>query len=83
MKVAVLGCGTMGMTHIENFNIMSSIELVAVFDTNESLANQVAEQFLTTAYTSFEDNQLLNSNKKRGAWSEKYNLHGTIQAKND
>ncbi|NEN84945.1 Gfo/Idh/MocA family protein [Paenibacillus elgii] len=55
MKVAVLGCGTMGMTHIENFDKMSSVELVAIFDTNELLANQVAEQYLTTAYTSFED----------------------------
>ena len=55
MKVAVLGCGTMGMTHIENFNKMPNVELVAIFDTDKSLANQVADQYLTTAYTSFQD----------------------------
>jgi len=61
MKVAVLGCGTMGRTHIENFAKMPDVDLVAIFDADEASVNQVAEQYQTTAYMSFDD--MMNEKK--------------------
>lgn len=55
MKVAVVGCGSMGGTHANNFAKMPQVELVGVCDTLEESAKTLAERCRTKAFFSFDE----------------------------
>jgi len=44
-KVAVIGCGAMGLSHLEDIFIKDSVELYGVCDTNEEKARLAAQRF--------------------------------------
>jgi UDP-N-acetylglucosamine 3-dehydrogenase len=54
MKIAIVGCGTMGETHAHNLQQMPNVEFVGAFDINEATVNRVASLYGTIAYTSFD-----------------------------
>ena len=49
MKVAVIGCGTMGRTHANNYAKMPGVELVGVCDQNLELATKLADPLILTS----------------------------------
>jgi UDP-N-acetylglucosamine 3-dehydrogenase len=55
MRVAVVGCGTMGKSHIENLAAMPGVGLVAICDNNEIEVNKTAEQWQIRAYVSLDE----------------------------
>lgn len=54
MKIAVIGCGTMGRTHGAEWISMPGIELVGVCDLQEEAAHALAEKLETKAYFDFD-----------------------------
>src|SRR3989338_281155 len=50
MKVAVIGLGNMGKHHARNYFRLPNVELVAVCDLNQELANTTAQKFSCKAY---------------------------------
>lgn len=55
MRVAVLGCGTMGGVHARSYAKLKDVELVGVCDVEEDEAVRLANACGTTAYSRFED----------------------------
>lgn len=55
MKVAVIGCGTMGRTHALQLVKIPGIQLVGVCSTRMETAQALADQCGTQAFCSFED----------------------------
>lgn len=55
MKVAVVGCGGMGNCHAHSYARMPGVELVGVCDIIPELAESVARNVGTTAFTSFDE----------------------------
>jgi len=49
-RVAVIGLGNMGKHHARNYSQMENVELVAVCDLNQELANNIAKKFSCKAY---------------------------------
>src|SRR5262245_18119569 len=54
-RVAVVGCGYLGRQHVRIYSQLDSVELVGVIDTNSEIAQQVAREFHTTAYSRYEE----------------------------
>jgi predicted dehydrogenase len=55
VKVAVVGVGHMGRHHARIYSEMPDVELVAVVDTNELVAKELAKKFHTKALTDYKD----------------------------
>lgn len=55
LKVAVIGVGHMGRHHARLYSEMPKVELVAVVDTNELVAREVAKKLNTKYYTDYKD----------------------------
>ena len=56
LKVAVIGCGSIARNrHLREFNNHSEVEIVAVCDIVEARAQEMANQYKTKAYTSYEE----------------------------
>lgn len=64
MNIAVIGAGAMGKNHIRIFADMPNVNLVAIADTNEAVANALAHKFRTKAYTDYK--KMLDSEKLDG-----------------
>ncbi|MBV6716690.1 Gfo/Idh/MocA family oxidoreductase [Paenibacillus chitinolyticus] len=54
MKVAVIGCGTMGRTHAAEWKRMPGIRLAGVCDAQEGTARSLADRLETEAYEDFD-----------------------------
>ncbi|MCP4405585.1 MAG: Gfo/Idh/MocA family oxidoreductase [bacterium] len=50
MKLAVIGLGVMGQQHLKNIHNLENVELTAVCDINQSVANELATQYDVKAY---------------------------------
>ncbi|MEW9050830.1 MAG: Gfo/Idh/MocA family oxidoreductase [Neobacillus sp.] len=60
LRVGVIGCGSIAQhRHLPEYKMNTQVELVAVCDSNEQRAKEVAEKYGAKAYTSYEE--LLNS----------------------
>ncbi|SEG16704.1 Gfo/Idh/MocA family protein [Paenibacillus sp. UNC499MF] len=55
MKVAVVGCGTMGTVHGTDYSLLPGVELTGVCDLDRETARDLAGHLETIAYFSFED----------------------------
>lgn len=55
MKIALLGCGTMGSTHSRAYEKMSDVELVAVCDIREDFAKDIADVHGSNVYSDFDE----------------------------
>jgi predicted dehydrogenase len=56
VRVGMIGVGQIGKNHIQNYQKISDVEIVAVADINESEARRVAEQFnIPHVYTAYQD----------------------------
>lgn len=55
LKVAVIGVGHMGRHHARLYSEMPNVELVAVVDTNELVAREMAKKLNTNYYTDYRD----------------------------
>ncbi len=55
IKVAVVGCGSMGKNHIRTYKNMMNVELVGVYDINQEYCNAVAQEFGLKAFESLEE----------------------------
>ncbi len=55
LKVAVIGCGSMGKNHIKTYKNMHTVDLVGVYDINEEQANKVALEFGVKVFNSLEE----------------------------
>ncbi len=53
-RVAVIGLGNMGKHHARNYTRLENVELVAVCDLNQELANNTAKKFNCKAYYDYE-----------------------------
>src|SRR5262245_42113633 len=51
-RVAVIGVGYLGRQHVRIYSQLDSVDLVGVVDTNPEIAQQVAREFHTVAYSS-------------------------------
>lgn len=54
LKIALLGCGTMGRVHARAYKKMDDIEIVAVCDLRSDFANKIATPFNANVYSDFE-----------------------------
>jgi predicted dehydrogenase len=52
LRVGVIGVGHLGEYHVQKYRTLDSVELVGVFDTNGSRANEIADRYHTKAFTS-------------------------------
>jgi UDP-N-acetylglucosamine 3-dehydrogenase len=60
LRVGVIGCGSIAQhRHLPEYKMNAQVELVAVCDSNEQRAKEVAEKYGAKAYTSYE--KLINS----------------------
>jgi predicted dehydrogenase len=57
VRVAVAGCGEFGRNHARVYRETDSAELVGVFDVDRKRAAMLAQEFLTTAFSSLEEMQ--------------------------
>ncbi len=56
LRVGVIGCGSIAQhRHLPEYQANKNVELVAVCDSNEERANQIAEKYEVDAYTNYED----------------------------
>jgi predicted dehydrogenase len=56
LRVGVIGCGSIAQhRHLPEYQANKNVELVAVCDSNEERANQIAEKYEVEAYTNYED----------------------------
>jgi len=55
MKVAIVGCGTMGNVHAGAYRRMPDVELIGMYDKSMEAADRLAGAFGTKAYGSFEE----------------------------
>lgn len=55
MKVAVVGCGTMGRMHAESVALIRDATLVGVYDQQQEAADQVAALYGAKRYASYEE----------------------------
>jgi len=55
IRVAVIGAGYLGRQHVRIYSQLDSVELVGVVDTNPEIAQRVAREFHTAAYSSYEE----------------------------
>lgn len=55
IKVAVIGLGNMGKHHARNYSLIPEVELVAVCDLREDLANTIAKKFGCKAYNDYKE----------------------------
>lgn len=55
MKIAVIGCGTMGRMYMERLWGIPDVKLTAVSNRSEEVLQQCAAQFGAKAYTSYEE----------------------------
>lgn len=55
LKIAVVGCGGIGNTHLNSWSAIEGVKIVAAVDIIEERANAAAEKFGCTAYTSHMD----------------------------
>ncbi len=54
MKLAVIGLGVMGQQHLKNIHNLENVELTAVCDINQSVANELATQYDVKAYYDYQ-----------------------------
>ncbi len=54
-RVALIGAGGMGNTHIASYSMMSRVQLVAVVDSEIDKAAELAETYSVESYSSMED----------------------------
>jgi len=55
IRVAVIGAGYLGRQHVRIYSQLDSVELVGVVDINPEIAQGVAREFRTMAYSSYEE----------------------------
>ena len=55
LRVGVVGVGHLGYHHARNFALLPEVELVGVADTNDQRASEVAEEFHTKPFRSYEE----------------------------
>jgi predicted dehydrogenase len=55
VRVAVVGCGEFGRNHVRVYREMGSVELAGVVDQNRERAEQIAQEFQTTAFQTVEE----------------------------
>src|SRR3990172_3883340 len=55
IKVAVIGVGAMGRNHARVYAELDGVELVGVADSNQELANDVADKYRVKAYGSYQE----------------------------
>lgn len=55
VKAAVIGVGAMGRNHARVYTELDGVELVGVADSNQDLANDVADKYRVKAYTDYQD----------------------------
>jgi predicted dehydrogenase len=54
IKVAILGCGRMGLRHAEAYNRNTKVEIAGFYDERENLASDLAKKFHTKKYDSID-----------------------------
>lgn len=55
VKIAILGAGFMGETHVTAYEEIENAEVAAICDKNEALGKQFAERYHCTYYSDFEE----------------------------
>ena len=55
VKAGVVGVGAIGRNHARIYSELDSVDLVAIYDANQELASQIAEEFGTTAVSTIEE----------------------------
>ncbi|CAM3656931.1 Gfo/Idh/MocA family protein [Erysipelothrix urinaevulpis] len=55
LKVALLGCGTMGKTHVQGYKKMDDVDVVAVCDIREEFAQFAADELNSKVYLDFDE----------------------------
>ncbi|TBL78582.1 Gfo/Idh/MocA family protein [Paenibacillus thalictri] len=55
LKVAMVGCGTMGRSHAYNLSRMPEVEFVGIYDAQHELAEKVAAEYGAAAFASFDE----------------------------
>lgn len=55
LRVAVIGTGSIGRNHARVFSELPEVELVAVCDTDMSVAKDVADRYRTQAFTQYQE----------------------------
>ncbi len=53
LKCAVIGTGYLGKFHAEKYANLPDCELVAVVDSNEETANEIAQKYNTQGFTDY------------------------------
>ncbi len=54
-RVAVIGVGSLGQHHVRVYSQIPDVELVGLFDTNRSRADEIAAKYSTRAFARYED----------------------------
>ena len=70
VKVAVIGVGYLGKFHAKIYSEHPDVELVGVVDARMDNAQEIANQYSTTPYTSYQDKE------------EEKNLGGGVEGRN-
>jgi len=55
LRVAVIGAGAMGASHVRVYSKMEDIDLIAVCDNNKETSSKVADKYKIKSYTSYEE----------------------------
>ena len=55
LKVAVIGAGAMGASHVRVYSKIEDIDLIAVCDNNKETSSKVADKYEIKSYTSYEE----------------------------
>lgn len=55
VDIAVLGVGKMGQYHLNVLNMIDKVNLVGIFDTNDTHAKEVAKKFNTVSYSNMDE----------------------------
>ena len=55
INIAVIGTGTMGKNHARIYSELDNVNLVAVCDSNEEIAKEIARSYKTKYYTNYKE----------------------------
>lgn len=54
-RIAVVGCGKIGLSHLNAYKAIKGVDVVAVCDTNDEIAKRVASQHGAALYNDLEE----------------------------
>jgi len=54
-RIAIIGCGQMGLWHMDSYRKMQSVDIVAFADTDINKANNFAQKINANAYASYQE----------------------------